>query len=358
MLLLIFLFAVGLVILIVGSDLLVRGASKLAISMGVSPLVVGLTVVAFGTSAPELAVSVKAAWSGFPDMAVGNVVGSNIANILLILGLSAMVAPVVVHTQVVRQEIPVLVGTSALFACMALDGKLSKFDGGLLFLLIIVYTIFLVRQSRKESKLTQDEYAKQMPKSSWDDRLWVQVVLIIVGLVGLVWGADIAVKSAAKIAEFFGVSELIIGLTIVAVGTSLPEIATSVMAMVKGERDIAVGNVVGSNVFNILSVLGLSSLVSPSVVTINRDILQFDLWIMLGAVFVLIPIVMSGMTILRWEGLSLLLFYASYIVFLVLKSSNSKWLGEYAQIMMGFVAPLAIAFIMIRYVVHINKSGD
>ncbi|HAG75050.1 MAG TPA: sodium:calcium antiporter, partial [Thauera sp.] len=240
-------FVLGLTVLVIGADVMVRGASRLAVSFGVSPLVVGLTVVAFGTSAPEMAVSVGSALSGSPDLAIGNVVGSNIANILLILGISALITPLLVDEQIIRQEIPIMIGASVLLVVVALDGRIGLLESIVMFGLVIAYTLFLVVQSRRASKAVEDEFASEIPTSNWDRHWAVQIALVGVGLAMLVVGADWLVDSAVAFARAFGVSDLVIGLTVVAVGTSMPEIATSIVAAMRGQRDIAVGNVVGSN---------------------------------------------------------------------------------------------------------------
>jgi cation:H+ antiporter len=245
-----------------------RGASKLALSFGISPLVVGLTVVAFGTSAPEMAVSVQAALSGQVDIALGNVVGSNIFNVLFILGLSALIIPLLVARQLIRQEVPIMIGASLLLFALAWDGGISAaIDAALMFGLLLAYTVFLIWQSRRESKALAAEGTAETAsgKSSWDNHWGVQVLLIAAGLALLVLGADWLVTAAITFAKQLGVSELVIGLTIVAAGTSMPEVATSIVAALRGERDIAVGNVVGSNTFNILCVLGLSGMLAPGV---------------------------------------------------------------------------------------------
>ncbi|HAU57644.1 MAG TPA: sodium:calcium antiporter, partial [Comamonadaceae bacterium] len=248
-------FAAGLAALVVGADILVRGASRLALSFGISPLVVGLTIVAFGTSAPEVAVSAGAVLNGQTGLAMGNVVGSNIFNVLFILGLSALIAPLVVHVQLIRQEVPILIGASLLLLILSLDGRISLLDGGLFFGLLLAYTVFLVVQSRRETQAAQAEFDAELhapPAGAWDARLPVQIALIVAGLGLLVLGSDWLVTSAGAFAQALGGSDLVIGLTIVAAGTSMPEVATSVAAALKGERDIAVGNVVGSSTFNIL----------------------------------------------------------------------------------------------------------
>ena len=262
--------SLGLATLVVGAEMLVRGASRLAVAMAVSPLVIGLTVVAFGTSAPELAVSVQSAWNGNADLALGNVVGSNIFNVLFILGLSALIVPLAVSSQLIRCDVPIMVFVSMLLLALGLDGRLGRVDGTLLFVGIIVYTCWSIRQSRRESREIQSEFAHEMPRAphgGW--QVLNQVALIVTGLVLLGLGARWLVDGAVHIAASIGVSELIVGLTIVAAGTSLPELVTSIVAAYRGERDIAVGNVVGSNIFNILCVLGLSSLMGPQGVGVS-----------------------------------------------------------------------------------------
>jgi len=259
------LFVAGLVLLVLGANVLVRGASNLAFSFGISPLVVGLTVVAFGTSAPEVAVSVGAALAGTTDIAIGNVVGSNIFNVLFILGLSAMITPLVVNLQLIRQEVPIMIGASVLLLLLSLDGQLSWSDGGILVVLMVAYTAFLVIQSRSQVKATQTEFDEELhpaEQGSWDSKLPVQLALIALGLGLLVLGSEWLVGSAVVFAKAMGVSDVVIALTIVSAGTSMPEVATSIAAALKGERDIAVGNVVGSCTFNIFACLGISSLVA------------------------------------------------------------------------------------------------
>ncbi len=339
----VFFFVVGLVALVFGADLLVRGASKLALSFKVSPLVVGLTVVAFGTSAPELSVSVQSAYSGQVDIALGNVVGSNIFNVLVVLGLSALFAPLVVAPQVIRQEVPIMIGVSLLLFAVAYDGGISRIDGAILFALAIVYTTFVIRQSRKEGLAVQQEYADEfVTDSTWDAHWAVQVGLIVAGLVLLVFGADWLVSSAMVFAKHFGVSELVIGLTVVAAGTSLPELATSVIAAIKGERDIAVGNVVGSNIFNILVVLGLSSLVAPVSLLVQQSMMSFDIPVMIAVAIACLPIFMRGNSIERWEGIVFMGYYVAYATYLVLAAQDYAGLETYSLVMTTVVAPLTL----------------
>jgi cation:H+ antiporter len=333
----------GLVLLVWGADLLVRGAARLAAAVGISALVVGLTVVAFGTSAPELSVSVASAYKGQADLALGNVVGSNIFNILVILGLSAIIIPLTVAQQLVRFDVPLMIGVSILLYVLCLDGLIGRLDGALLAGGIITYTIFLIRQSRKESSIEvkaeyEQEFGTGDPKAP---KQWLKNIgLIAIGLVFLVLGSNWLVDSAVKIARIFGVSELVIGLTIVAAGTSLPEVATSVMAAIKGERDIAVGNVVGSNIFNILCVLGFSSLVSPAGVKVSQAALEFDILVMIGVALAAFPIFLAGYRVSRFEGAFMLLAYVGYTIYLILTATRHEALGTYQTAMVWFVLPL------------------
>lgn len=344
----IMMFLLGLVALVFGAELLVRGASKLATTFGVSPLVVGLTVVAFGTSAPEVAVSVNAALSGNTDLAVGNVVGSNIFNVLFILGLSALITPLVVHAQIIRQEIPILVGACLLLFILSLDGNISFSESLLLLGTLVAYTIFLIIQSRKETREVQDEYAKENNnKSKWDAPIYVQIILILAGLYLLVQGSEWLVDSAVIFARMMGVSDIIIGLTIVAAGTSMPEVATSIMAAVKGERDIAVGNVIGSNTFNILGCLGVTGLVAPMGLIVPASVLNFDLWVMLAVCFACIPVFISGREIARWEGGIFVGYYIAYVAYLILASKEHAAIPVFSTVMMSFVIPITVITLVV-----------
>ena len=354
-------FAGGLAALVVGADLLVRGASRLALSFGISPLVVGLTIVAFGTSAPEMAVSTGAVLNGQTGLAMGNVVGSNIFNVLFILGLSALIAPLVVHVQLIRQEVPILIGASLLLLILSLDGRISLLDGGLFFGLLLAYTVFLVVQSRRETQAAQAEFDAELhapPAGAWDARLPVQIALIVAGLGLLVLGSDWLVTSAVAFAQALGVSDLVIGLTIVAAGTSMPEVATSVAAALKGERDIAVGNVVGSNTFNILGCLGLSGLVAGSAgLAVAPSLLAFDIWVMLAVALACLPIFLSGREIARWEGAVFLGYYAAYVSYLLLAAQQHDALETYSTVMMGFVIPLTVITLVVSLIRPAKAPG-
>ena len=359
-----FLFVAGLVFLVVGANLLVRGASKLALSFGISPLVVGLTIVAFGTSAPEVAVSVVSVLEGKTDMAIGNVVGSNIFNVLFILGLSALIVPLVVHRQLIRQEVPIMFGVSLLMALMAMDGRLNLAESLALVTLMVLYTGFLVVQSRRETaadkaaaqSATQciDEFEAELQASSpgaWDAKLPAQLALIAVGLALLVLGSDWLVGAAVVFAKALGVSDVVIALTIVAAGTSMPEVATSIAAALKGERDIAVGNVVGSNIFNILGCLGLSGLVAGGAgLVVAPSLLAFDIWVMLAVALACLPMFITGGEIARWEGGVFMGYYGAYVAYLILAAQQHDALGAFSNVMLSFVVPLTVITLVVSVV--------
>ncbi len=347
------LFVVGLVLLVVGAESLVRGASRLAATIGVSPLVIGLTVVAFGTSAPELAVSVSSSFSGNADVAVGNVVGSNIFNVLFILGLAAIVAPLVVSQQLVRLDVPLMIGVSILLLLMSLDDNIGRIDGAILFAGILAYTWFAIQSSRRESKQVAEEYEEEFGETDRSGgRVVFDLLRVAVGLVLLVLGARWFVDGAVEIAEALGVSDLVIGLTIVAAGTSMPELATSVVASIRGERDIAVGNVVGSNIFNILAVLGLSGLVAPDGVAVAESAQRVDIPVMVAVAVACLPIFFTGYIITRWNGLLFLAMYAGYVAYLLFDATESAMLGPFSVTMLGFVLPitgLTLVLLALRY---------
>ncbi len=335
-------FILGLIALIAGAELLVRGASRLALSFGISPLVVGLTVVAFGTSSPELAISVQSAWSGQVDIALGNVVGSNIFNVLFILGLSALIVPLLVHQQLIRREVPLMIAVSLLLWLLALDGGIGGRDGLLLVGLLAAYLAYAIVNSRRETAEIGVEYAEAVPAegAAWDRHWAVQLALILAGLALLVLGSRWLVEAAVAFAQYLGVSELVIGLTIVAAGTSLPEVATSILAAVRGERDIAVGNVVGSNLFNILGVLGISAVAAPAGLTVAPSLLTFDVPVMVAVAVACLPIFFTGNLIARWEGLLFFGYYLAYTAYLILMAGAHDALHPFSAVMAGYVLPL------------------
>ncbi len=353
-------FLAGLGLLILGAEWLVRGASRLAAKVGISPLVIGLTVVAFGTSSPEMAVSVQSSLAGQADIAVGNVVGSNIFNVLFILGVSAIITPLIVQQQLIRLDVPIMIGVSLVTYFMSVDGVIGRFEGFLLFVGIIAYTIFLIIQSRKESKAVEDEYAQEFAakqETGW--KPWViNIGLVVLGLVLLVQGSNWLVDSAISIARWLGLSELIIGLTIVAAGTSMPEVATSITAAIKGERDIAVGNVVGSNIFNILAVLGLSGVVAPSGLPVSAAAEAFDIPVMLAVAIITLPIFFTGKVIARWEGWLFLFFYVAYTVYLVLDSVQHDALPLFNSALLYAIIPLTVVTLAVSLILENRKVAS
>ena len=336
-------FIARLVLLALGAELLVRGASRLALAFGISPLVVGLTVVAFGTGTPELAVSLQSGLAGQAGIAIGNVIGSNIFNVLFVLGLSALITPLAVTPQVIRQEIPFMVGVSLLLWGLVFNGHLGRWEAGLLLGLLVVYTVFLIWQSRRARARVRREFAEALPvptSPAWDHHWLIQLLLVAAGLLFLAFGARWLVQAAVALATYLGVSKLVIGLTIVAVGTSLPEIATSIIAAVRGERDIAVGNVIGSNIFNILGVLGIAGLAAPGGLTAAPGVLGFGMLVMLAAAIACIPVAFTRRMIARWEGGLFLFFFAAYTTYLFLYAQHHPWLASFSVAMLGFVLPL------------------
>lgn len=313
----------GLIVLVLGAELLVRGASSMALAWGVGPLVVGLTVVAFGTSAPEVAVSVRSAWAGQADIAIGNVVGSNIFNVLFILGLSALVAPLVVSADLVRRDIPVLIVVSLGILLLTLGGTLSTWMACLLVVGLAGYTAWLIWAAKRGAadRATTEAPQRRLP-------LPLAFCFILVGLALLVLGAGWLVDAAVVIARGVGASELVIGLTIVAAGTSFPELATSVVAAVRGQRDIAIGNVIGSNIFNILGVLGAAGLVSGDGLTLAPALRAFDLPLMAGIALLCWPLCRSGFTLTRSEGAFLIAGYVLYTGALVAGAMEAATLAR------------------------------
>lgn len=347
------LFILGFVLLAGGANLLVEGASSLARLLGISPLIIGLTVVAFGTSAPELAVSIQSSFLDKADLAIGNIVGSNILNILLVLGIGALITPISVHERVVRLEVPIMIGVSVLLFALSLDGQLSRWDGLLLFSGILLYIWFTVKKPNKDEVSesdTEQESAASVPS------IILQILFIIVGLGLLVQGSQWLVDGAIVIAKLFGVSELIIGLTIVSIGTSLPEIATVVIGSLKKEEDLVVGNVVGSNIFNILLVLGATSLIAPNGLAVSEAAIGFDMPIMIAVAFACLPIFFTGYKIHRWEGGLFLGFYVAYTTYLFLNATQHQSLNTFNDAMLWFVIPITVLTIIVLVLKQIQNG--
>lgn len=340
-------FLGGLALLVAGAEGLVRGASRLARAAGISPLVVGLTVVAYGTSAPELAVTLKSVLAGQPDVAAGNVVGSNVFNVLFILGLSASITPLVVARQVVRLDVPILIGVSTLFLFFTLDGRVSRLEALTLSAGAFLYTWFLIRISRREQRAAVaagDDPTEEPPLTP--GRIAVQVGLLLGGLGLLVLGARWLVEAAITTAQALGVSELVIGLTIVAAGTSMPEVATSVVAALRGERDIAVGNVVGSCLFNLLAVLGFAG-VAAGEIPVAPALLHFDIPVMLAVAVACLPICFTSHRISRWEGVLFFAYYIAYTGYLILDATGHDALPAFSAWMGWFVLPLTAITLLV-----------
>ena len=320
-------FCIGLVMFYFGAEWLVRGSSSFARSLGVSPIVIGLTVVAFGTSAPELVVSLVSSIKGKSMIAVGNVVGSNICNIALVLGLSAVLQPLTCDRSVVKRDIPIMLGISLYLLAISLNSKLGRVEGATLFGGVVLYTILNYSLAKKApitasvgAEFAADAVLGGMEEIEYEASRLKQIVLIVVGIVGVVAGAEILINAAVKIMQVLGVSQKFIGLTIVAFGTSLPELATSVVAAMRKEMDISIGNLVGSNVFNILSVLGVASLVRP--IPIPGGFIESGLWMdylaMLFTSFLPWLMMRRSSTVTRRDGVILLLCYVGYLGYLII----------------------------------------
>ncbi len=333
----------GFILLVFGAEVLVRGAARLAARFGISPLIIGLTVVAFGTSAPEMAVSTQSAFMGQGDIAIGNVIGSNIFNVLVVLGLSALIIPLVVSRQLVRFDVPIMIAAGFLAWFLALDGSYSRIDGLILFSGIVVYTGYLIISSLKAFKAgktlaSDDEYTTDINPHRFASL--INTAYLVIGLILLVTGSNLLVTGAVSLAQALGLSELVIGLTIIAIGTSLPELATSLIAAWKGERDIAVGNIVGSNLFNLLAVLGLAGLVSPENIAVARSAIEFDFPVMMAVMVACLPVFFAGYSINRWEGALFLGYYVAYTAYLIMQSNGEPFANTFADAMFGYVVPL------------------
>ena len=339
------LFVVGIPLLIIGAELLVRGASRIASVSGIPPLIIGLTVVALATSSPEMAVSIGAALKGDGDIALGNLVGSNTFNVLFILGLSALITPLAVSQQLVRLDIPLVIIASVVVFLLALDRTISRLDGIILFSGIVAYIGYLIWNARRGPKIEYDEDPdeEETKKPVYARRLLFRdIASIVAGFALLVLGAEWLVDGAVDIADALGVSKLVIGLTIISAGTALPEIATSVIASLRGLRDIAVGNVVGSNLFNLLAVLGVTGIVTPGGVEVANSLLTFDIPVMTAVAVASLPIFFTGYEIARWEGWVFLGYYGAYVAYLIMRATEHDLLPAYSSVMLGFVLPITV----------------
>ncbi|HMQ49935.1 MAG TPA: calcium/sodium antiporter [Saprospiraceae bacterium] len=352
-------FVGGLVVLIVGAEVFVKGASRIAAMLGIPPLVIGLTVVAFGTSSPELAVSLMSSMEGSTGIALGNVVGSNIFNVLFILGITSLILPLVVAQQLIRLDVPIMIATALIALGFALDGTIRLWEGLVLLLIGIAYVVFLIRMSKQEKDpAVLEEYREEyaLPSKKVANKKWFFLLLILVGLGMLILGSRWLVDSAILMAQSLGISEMVIGLTIIAAGTSLPEVATSIIASIRGERDIAVGNVVGSNIFNIVFILGIVAVVGNGV-PVTPAALWFDLPVMVAVSLACMPIFFTGKRLDRWEGFVFLGYYLAYVFYLILKNAQYESLKAYTVAMTWFVIPLTILTLVVMSIREFMVNG-
>ncbi|MBT2337950.1 MULTISPECIES: calcium/sodium antiporter [Pseudomonas] len=331
----------GLLLLIAGAELLVRAAIGLAARLQVRPLIIGLTVVAMGSSAPQMAVSLQATLAQNADIAVGSVIGSSVFNILVTLGLSALIIPLRVSRQLVRLDIPLMIGASLLVFVLALNEELTRLDGTLLLMALVAYLGLLLRQSRHSAR-PHAAGVDRAARMSWPRSL----ALIVLGLAMLIFAGHLLLGAAVEVATDLGLSERIIGLTIVAVSTSLPELATSLIAALRGERDIAVGNVIGSNLFNLLGVLGVTALIAPTPLSVSPNALDFDLPVMLGVAVLCLPVFYSGYRVTRAEGLLFLGLYLAYGLHVVSFTTGMPLAGLLERLMLFYVLPALLAFLL------------
>lgn len=325
--------------MLIGAELLVRGASGIALNFRISPLVVGLTVVAFGTSAPELAVGIESSLTGKEGITFGTVVGSNIFNILFILGVSAAILPLTVSKKLLRMDVPFMIALSVLLLILSMNGVLSRIEGIFLTGGLIAYTSLLIIQSRRNS----DPVSVGGGDAPIKQKGWILNFTMAVGGFGLlIAGSNWFLDGAVDIARSAGLSEAIIGLTIVAAGTSMPEVVTSVMAAIRGEREIAVGNVVGSNIFNILGVLGISAMFASGGLDVSSSMIRFDLPVMIVVALACLPIFFTGGVITRGEGVLLLGYYVAFTLYLIMASTQHDALPVFSNVMMWFVIPITV----------------
>lgn len=334
-------FLGGLTLLLFAGHFVVRAASNLGARFGLSPMVIGLTIVAAGTSAPELAVVFQSIAADDTELAVGSIIGSNIANVLLVLGLAATFGTIRVTSRVVRTDIPVMITASFLFLVFALDGTLGRLDSIVLFTSLVAFVTWTLRAANRTEFMVEAEEVDRSGRASLPPPLR-SVAELVAGIGGLALAARFVVGGAEEIATSLGIPELIIGLTVVAIGTSAPEIVTTIIAALQGRRDLAVGNAVGSNIFNILLVLGASGIIAPDGIAVSDDALQLDLPVLLAAAVACLPIVAWDNKLDRWEGGVFVAYYVAYVVFLVLDGTGHRAKDPFALVMLGFVLPLTI----------------
>lgn len=311
---------IGLLTVVGGAELVVRGGSRIAARFGISPMVIGVTVVALGTSAPELAIGIDAALRGSGSLAVGNIAGTNTLNILFILGLMALVRPLRLQSQTLRLDLPMLVGAASLLLLLTADALLSRLDGGILVLLGVVYTALIVHIVRRETATARTEFRRGQDGGedpATTGQLLRDALGLLVGIAVIVVGADWLVSGAVGLARGFGVSETLIGLTIVAIGTSAPELVTAIVAILRKEREIAVGNLLGSSIYNILFILGSTALVTADGIPIEPALMTIDIPVMLAATIACVPVFLTGRRIRRLEGAAFVAAYLAYLGYLL-----------------------------------------
>ncbi|OGQ58318.1 MAG: sodium:calcium antiporter [Deltaproteobacteria bacterium RIFCSPLOWO2_02_FULL_50_16] len=340
------LFIAGFLLLVLGAEWLIRGAARLAALLGLSPLIIGLTIVAFGTSTPEFAIGTISALRNQTDLAFGNIVGSNICNIFLILGLSATVTPLFVAQKIIRLDVPIMIGFSIMMGIMAVDGVVSHVDGGILLCCAVLYTFFTIKKSRPDTLFVQKEYEEEFGRGKKTD-VSIQMIYIVLGLLSLLIGSYWLVKGTTFIATSLGVGELVIGLTIVAIGTTLPELITAMVAAIRGHRDVAVGSIIGSNIINIIGVLGLSSLLAPFGIKVRSFALHFDVPFMIVAAVACLPIFFTGFKIARFEGLLFLAYYSSYLTFLIRKTSEHEGMIYFNIMSLILIFPVMVITLIV-----------
>lgn len=359
----ILLFILGLIALIAGAELFLKAVDHFGLKWGVSPLIMGLTVVAFATGAPELAISIKAAASGSADLVLGNIIGSNIANILLILGITSLIATLNITLRVIRIDVPIVIGVSAVLFFLAWDGKLTTLDGVILlggFIAYSIFTYFQIRKGRDEDNVEEVfQYEKSVDELAQGAFFYIKNGgFLLVGLALIVLGSNWMVDSAVEIATLLGISELVIGLTIVSIGTSLPEVATSLASARKGNADIAVANVLGSNLYNVLLTLGLTLIIAPNVLTVSADAINLDLPFMVAVSIVCIPIFIAGFNLTRMDGAIFLFYYTSYLTYLVMKSLASPGVDFIEQGMAMVVVPLTVIYMIWKIYLYRKQLAE
>ncbi|MFZ0564599.1 MAG: calcium/sodium antiporter [Chlamydiales bacterium] len=348
MLLNIFLFIIGLIALFGGGRLLVTSTANVASQLKVSSLIISLTVISFGTSAPETFVSGLAAWRGNGEIVVGNVVGSNIFNILLVVGLGATLIPLQIKKMVIHWGIPWMLAVSLIFWGLSWRGSFYRYEGFLLLAGLFIYLYFAFRVGKKEP----------LPVKPTDSRngIWLQIFWIIISIILLSWGSNRLIDSSIKLAKALHVSEFFISLLMIAIGTSLPELATTIMAISKKEYDIIVGNVVGSNIFNILGVMGISIAVAPSPLLVPSKAITFDIPVMVACAIAAWPIFITGHKISRWEGALFLFYYLLYVAYLIMRSENYAILPLFTTAFFFFILPLTLITLLITFFRHVHRN--